>query len=188
MPEPFCRHECCRLVCHPRHYESELLLQTAPRKRSVSGIPCARGSDAADCAGKHLLSAAGNTKRQRYTAGAFRFCKWFFHPRNGIHTNAAACGSSGGGAGCGVTPPALKLSTLSAATPTCAPAWTGWRHSWKHRPGSGHISRIHSIFSAGDAQTASRDLYGKGTAGSCYISGSRKAGSSGRAPRRRCVN
>ena len=25
--------------------------QTAPRKRSVSGIPCARGSDAADCAG-----------------------------------------------------------------------------------------------------------------------------------------
>ena len=33
-----------------------------------------------------------------------------------------------------------------------------------------------------------KGLYGKGTAGSCYTSGFRKAGSSGRAPRRRCVN
>ena len=139
MPEPSRRHECHRLVCRPRHYESKLLLQTAPRKGSVSGIPCARGSGAADCPGKPRLSAAGNTKRQRYTAGAFRFCKWFFHPRNGIHTNAAACGSPGGGAGCSMTPPALKPSTLSAATPICAPGWTGWRHSWKHRPGTGRI-------------------------------------------------
>ena len=188
MPEPSRRHECHRLVCRPRHYGSKLLLQTAPRKGCVPGIPCARGPDAADCAGKHLSATAGNTRRQRYTAGAVRFCKWFFHPRNGIHTNAAACGSPGGGAGCSMTPPALKPSTLSAATPTCAPAWTGWRHSWKHRPGTGHISRIHPIFSAGGAQTASRDLYGKGTAGSCYTNGSRKAGSSGRAPRMRCVD
>ena len=188
MPEPSRRHECHRLVCRPRHYESKLLLQTAPRKGCVSGIPCARGPDAADCAGKHLLSAAGNTKRQRYTAGAFRFCKWFFHPRNGIHTNAAACGSPGGGAGCLMTPPALKPSTLSAATRICAPAWTGWRHSWKLRPGTSHMSWIPSIFSAEDAQIALRDLYGKGMAGSCYTSGSRKAASSGHAPRRRRVN
>ena len=87
-----------------------------------------------------------------------------------------------------MTPSALKLSTLSAATPTCAPAWTGWQRSWKHRPGTGHMSRIPSIFSAGGAQTASRGLYGKGTAGSCYTSDFQKAGSSGRAPRRRCVN
>ncbi len=65
-----------------------------------------------------------------------------------------------------MTPPALKPSRLSAATPICAPAWTGWRHSWKLRPGIGHMSRILSIFSAEDAQTASRGLYGKGTAGS----------------------
>ena len=188
MPEPSRRHECCRLVCHPRHYESELLLQAAPCKAGMSGKPSAGGSGAADCPGKRLPSAAGNTKRQRYTARAFRLCKWFFRPRNGIHTHAVACGSPGGGAECSMTPPALKLSTLSAATPICVPAWTGWRHSWKHRPGTGHISRIHSIFSAGGAQTASRGLYGKGTAGSCYTSGSRKAGSSGRAPRRRCVN
>ena len=188
MPEPSRRHECHRLVCQPWHYESKLLLQTAPRKGSVSGIPCARGSGAADCPGKPRLSAAGNTKRQRYTAGAFGFCKWFFHPRNGIHTNAAACGSPGGGEGCSMTPPALKPSTLSAATPICAPGWTGWRHSWKHRPGTGRIERTPFIFSAGDAQTASRGLYGKGTDGSCYTSGSQKAGSSGRAPRRMYVN
>lgn len=42
--------------------------------------------------------------------------------------------------------------------------------------------------SAGGAQTASRDLYGKGTAGSCYTSGFRKAASSGRAPQRMYVN
>ena len=188
VPEPSRRHECCRLVCRPRHYESKLLLQTAPRKGSVSGIPCSRGSDAADCPGKHLSATAGNTKRQRYTAGAFHLCKQFFHPRNGIHTHVAACGSPGGGAECSMTQPALKPSTLSAATPTCALGWTGWRHSWKLRPGTGHMSRIPSIFSAGGAQTASRDLYGKGTAGSCYTSGFRKAASSGRAPQRMYVN
>ena len=73
--------------------ESKLLLQTAPHKGSVSGSPCSRGSDAADCPGKHLSTTAGNTKRQRYTAGAFRLCKRLFRPRNRIHTHAAACGS-----------------------------------------------------------------------------------------------
>ena len=33
-----------------------------------------------------------------------------------------------------------------------------------------------------------KGLVWEGTAGSCYTSGSRKAGSSGRAPRMRCVN
>ena len=33
------------------------------------------------------------TRWQRDTAGALCFCKWFFHPHNGIHTHAAACGS-----------------------------------------------------------------------------------------------
>ena len=32
-------------------------------------------------------------RQQWHTAGAFRFCKRFFHPHNGIHTHAAACGS-----------------------------------------------------------------------------------------------
>ena len=93
VPEPSRRHECCRLVCHPGHHKSELLLQAAPRKAGMSGIPSAGDSSAADRPGKHLHSATENAKRQRYTAGAFRFCKRFFHPRNGIHTHAAACGS-----------------------------------------------------------------------------------------------
>ena len=154
MPEPSRRHECHRLVCQPRHYESGLLLQAAPCKAGVPGKPSAGDSGAADRPGNPLPPASGNTGRYRYTAGAFCFCKRFFHPRNGIHTHAAACGSPGGGAGCLMTPPALKLSTLSAAILICAPAWTGWRHSWKHRPGTGHIQRIPSIFFAGDAQTA----------------------------------
>ena len=93
VPEPSRRHECCRLVCHPRYYESELLLQAAPRKAGMSGKPSAGGSGAADCPGKHLHPTTENAKRQRYTAGAFRFCKRFFHPRDGIHTHAAVRGS-----------------------------------------------------------------------------------------------
>ncbi len=51
----------------------------------------------------------------------------------------------------------------------------------KHRPGTGRISLTRSIFSTATGQTASKDLYGKETDGSCRISGCQKADSNGRA-------
>ena len=50
------------------------------------------------------------------------------------------------------------------------------------------MSQTRFIFSVGGAPTASKDLYGKGTAGFCYTSGWQKAGSSGRAVLKKCVN
>ena len=34
LPEPSSWHECCQLVCLPRHHKSELLLSAPPRKEA----------------------------------------------------------------------------------------------------------------------------------------------------------
>ena len=128
-----------------------------------------RGSGAADCPGKPRLSAAGNTKRQRYTAGAFRFCKWF-----SIHVTESPpipllAGSPGGGAGCSMSATCFKTvyivcgyTDLRAGMDRLAAlveAQTG------NRP---YIKDTLYLFCGRLAQTASRGLYGKGTDGSCY--------------------
>lgn len=84
-------------------------------------------------------------------------------------------------------PPALKQSTLSADTRTYAPEWTAWQHWWKLRRETDLMYRIPFTFSVGGAQTVSKDWYGKGTDGSCYIRDCQKAGLSGRVVRRKCV-
>lgn len=65
--------------------------------------------------------------------------------------------------------------------------WIGWQHWWKHKRETDLMYRIPFTFSADGAPTASRDWYGKGMDGSCYIRGCQKAVSNGRATRRKCV-
>ncbi len=86
-----------------------------------------------------------------------------------------------------MTPPALKKSTLCAAIQTCAPEWTVWQRWWKRRRETGLMCLIPFTFSAGGAPTVSKDWYGKGTDGSCYIRDYQKAVSNGRAAPRKCV-
>jgi len=84
-------------------------------------------------------------------------------------------------------PPALKRSTLSAATQICALEWIVWQHWWRRRREISLMYLIPFIFSVGGEQTVSKDWYGKGTDGSCYIRDCQKAVSNGRAVQRKCV-
>ncbi len=76
-------------------------------------------------------------------------------------------------------------SILYAATQIYVLEWIGWRRLLNRRPGSSRMSGIPSTFSADDAQTGSKDWYGRVMAGSYYIRDYQKAVSNGRAARRR---
>lgn len=138
-------------------------------------------SSPADCTGRTDAPAAEgkNLRKACFRAGYLH--KGVLHPCHGRNTPAAACRSPGGDEACSMMPPASKQFTLSPAIPICVPAWTVWRQSLNRRQETCPMWQIPCIFSAEGAQTVSKDLCGKGTAGCCCIRGYQKAGSSGRA-------
>lgn len=81
----------------------------------------------------------------------------------------------------------FKAVSLSADTQNCVPGWTGWKHWWKHRRETDLMYLTLFTFSAGGAAIVSKDWYGKGMDGSCYIRVCQKAGSNGRAAWKRYV-
>ena len=127
-----------------------------------------------------LVQGQPGTGRDQY------FNERICHPCGRFHAYAPSGESPPGDTGCLMTLPVLRQSISSAAIQISAPAWTGLRHLSRRRLGTALMCRIPFTFSAADAQTVSRGLCGKGMAGFCYIKGSQRAGSNGRAARRKC--
>ena len=76
---------------------------------------------------------------------------------------------------------------MSADIQICVLEWIVWQRWWKRRQEISLTGLIPFIFSVDGGQTVSKDWYGKGMGGSCYIKDCQKAVSNGRAVRRKSV-
>ena len=76
-------------------------------------------------------SCEGRTFKPRWTGGGTgsnHHPQWMFDPCDRNHSYGPPFKRDRGDTECSMTPPALRRSTSSAATPICAPVWTVWLH------------------------------------------------------------
>ena len=119
------RDERFRLVLLTWDYKTQLLLPAQAGKESLS---CCSPGESRSAASR---SCEGRTFKPRWTGGGTgsnHHPQWMFDPCDRNHSYGPPFKRDRGDTECSMTPPALRRSTSSAATPICAPVWTVWLH------------------------------------------------------------
>ena len=125
LSEPSGRDERFRLVLLTWDYKTQLLLPAQAGKESLS---CCSPGESRSAASR---SCEGRTFKPRWTGGGTgsnHHPQWMFDPCDRNHSYGPPFKRDRGDTECSMTPPALRRSTSSAATPICAPVWTVWLH------------------------------------------------------------